>query len=60
VAEWECQICGHIYDEAKGDPDHGIPPGTLWKDVPDTWTCPGCGVGKDRYEPIDTSSQSVV
>jgi hypothetical protein len=23
---WMCLICGWIYDEAAGDPDHGIPP----------------------------------
>ena len=26
MAKWECTICGHIYDEEKGDPDSGIAP----------------------------------
>jgi rubredoxin len=26
---WMCLICGWIYDEAAGAPDHGIAPGTL-------------------------------
>ena len=27
----------------------GIAPGTLWKDVPDDFTCPLCGVGKEDF-----------
>ena len=30
-----CLICGWIYDEAAGDPEHGIAPGTAWADVLD-------------------------
>ncbi len=48
--QWMCVVCGHIYDEALGAPDDGIAPGTRWEDVPDTWTCPDCGVTKDDYE----------
>ena len=47
---WMCVVCGFIYDEAKGLPDEGIAPGTRWEDVPDTWTCPDCGVTKDDFE----------
>ena len=25
-----CDVCGYEYDEALGDPDHGIAPGTKW------------------------------
>ncbi|WP_066966233.1 FAD-dependent oxidoreductase [Microbulbifer sp. Q7] len=46
---WECQICGWIYDEAKGSPDDGIPPGTRWEDIPDDWACPECGATKDEF-----------
>lgn len=41
-----CQVCGYIYDEAKGDPDGGLEPGTRFEDIPDDWTCPLCGVSK--------------
>ena len=27
-----CDVCGYEYDEALGDPDHGIAPGTKWED----------------------------
>lgn len=51
--KYQCSVCGHIYDEALGDVDSGLAPGTLWKDVPDDWRCPECGVPKDEYELID-------
>lgn len=44
-----CNVCGYVYDPAKGDPDHGIPPGTRFEDLPADWTCPDCGVGKDEF-----------
>ena len=47
---WMCVVCGFIYDEAEGLPEEGIAPGTRWEDVPDTWTCPDCGVTKDDFE----------
>ena len=28
--KYHCMECEHIYDEAKGDPDSGIAPGTRW------------------------------
>src|SRR5690606_13846566 len=47
---WMCVVCGFIYDEAAGLPEEGIAPGTRWDDIPDTWTCPDCGVTKDDFE----------
>ena len=52
MAQWECIVCGLIYDEKEGWPDDGIAPGTKWADVPDDWTCPDCGVGKNDFELI--------
>ena len=48
-----CVICGFIYDEALGRPEDGIPPGTLWEDVPDTWSCPDCGAVKGDFEMLE-------
>ncbi len=47
---WMCVVCGFIYDEEKGRPEEGIPPGTLWEDVPVNWTCPECGARKEDFE----------
>jgi rubredoxin len=49
---WMCLICGWIYDEAMGDPEHGIPAGTKWEDVPMNWTCPECAARKDDFEMV--------
>jgi len=47
---WMCVVCGFVYDEARGDPEAGIDPGTRWEDVPTDWACPECGVGKEAFE----------
>ncbi len=49
---YQCMICGFIYEEAKGCPEEGIPPGTRWEDIPDDWCCPHCGVGKGDFEMV--------
>ena len=49
MAKYACTVCGYVYDEELGDADLGIEPGTLWEDVPDTFVCPLCGVGKDDF-----------
>ena len=46
-----CTVCGYVYDPANGDPDSGIAPGTKFEDIPDSWVCPVCGVGKDSFVP---------
>ena len=43
---WICDACGYVYDEAKGDPDSGLAPGTRYADIPDDWQCPLCGLTK--------------
>jgi len=50
--KYKCTVCGYIYDPAKGDPDSGIKPGTLFKDIPDDWVCPTCGADKSVFEKI--------
>lgn len=32
-----------IYDETLGDTEHGIPAGTVFTDLPDSYSCPRCG-----------------
>jgi rubredoxin len=45
-----CQVCGYVYDPAKGDPDSGVAPGTKFQDLPDDWMCPICGAMKGDFE----------
>ena len=52
MSAYRCEVCGYEYDEARGDPREGFPPGTAWTDVPDDWACPDCGVrDKVDFEP---------
>ena len=45
-----CSVCGYVYNPAEGDPDGGIAPGTPFDQIPESWVCPTCGVGKDEFE----------
>lgn len=51
--KWMCESCGFIYDPAEGDPDGGIPPGTAFEDIPETWFCPVCGARKRDFSPYE-------
>ncbi len=51
MKKYVCTVCGYVYDPANGDTDGGIEPGTAFEDIPDSWVCPVCGVGKDMFEP---------
>ena len=52
MKKYVCNVCGYVYDPAKGDPGNGIAAGTAFEDLPDTWSCPDCGVGKDEFSPM--------
>lgn len=49
MKKYVCDVCGWIYDPAIGDPDGGIASGMDFRELPDTWVCPVCGVGKDEF-----------
>lgn len=50
MQKYLCTVCGYVYDPEVGDTDNGIQPGTKFEDIPDTWVCPLCSVGKDMFE----------
>lgn len=50
MEKWLCVPCGYVYNEAEGDTDSGIAPGTKFADIPESWVCPVCGVSKDQFE----------
>jgi rubredoxin len=50
MEKWKCNVCGYIYDPAKGDADGNIPPDTPFNKLPDDWVCPMCGAPKDMFE----------
>ena len=49
--KYEC-FCGYVYDEDVGAPGSGVAAGTIWADVPDDFTCPDCGAGKDAFTEV--------
>jgi len=51
MQKYVCDVCGYVYDPEAGAPDNGIEPGTAWEELPDSWECPLCGVGKDQFSP---------
>ena len=52
MKKYRCKVCGWIYDEAKGDPDNGIAPGTRFEDLPAEFICPLCGAPKEEFEVV--------
>ncbi len=46
---YRCETCDYLYEPENGDSDGGINPGTPFKDLPEDWTCPVCGVGKEEF-----------
>ncbi|WP_299998521.1 anaerobic nitric oxide reductase flavorubredoxin [uncultured Cedecea sp.] len=47
-----CTVCQWVYDPAVGEPMQGVEPGTTWSDVPESFLCPGCALGKSVFEPL--------
>ncbi len=53
MEKYRCKVCGYLYDPDNGDLNGGIEPGTAFKDLPDNWRCPVCGVGAEEFRPAD-------
>ncbi|ODS32704.1 MAG: putative rubredoxin [Candidatus Scalindua rubra] len=49
MSNWQCSVCGYIYDPRKGDVMGGIPRDTPFEDLPDEWVCPSCGANKEAF-----------
>lgn len=56
---WECVVCGWVYNEAKGDAESGLAPGTKWEDIDDSWECPDCGMSKEDFDMIQVLEDDV-
>lgn len=46
---YQCKNCLTVYDEQVGDPENGIDPGTLFKELPNTYSCCVCDATKDNF-----------
>ena len=45
--------CGYVYDPELGDPEHDVPSGTKWEDLPEDWVCPWCEAEQEFFEPTE-------
>jgi rubredoxin len=43
LMRYKCRVCGYVYSPLRGEPHNGIPAGTAFEDLPDTYLCPVCG-----------------
>jgi rubredoxin len=43
LSRYKCKLCGYVYSPHRGEPHNGIPAGTAFDDLPDTYVCPVCG-----------------
>jgi rubredoxin len=43
LTRYKCRYCGYVYSPLRGEPHNGIPAGTPFEDLPDTYLCPVCG-----------------
>lgn len=59
MTRFKCSVCGYVYDPEKGDPERNIAKNTSFADLPADWKCPLCGVGKDKFEPMDVDPEMV-
>ena len=50
MKKYACKVCGYVYDPVQGDPDNNVRPNTAFEELPETWVCPVCGVGKEEFE----------
>jgi len=53
----QCSVCQWIYDPQTGEPMQDVAPGTAWSDVPDTFLCPECSLGKDVFDVLATEAK---
>ncbi len=49
----QCKVCWWVYDPAQGCPEWNIEPGTSFRDLPESFSCPDCGHGKSSFMPAD-------
>ena len=51
MQKYKCTVCDWVYDPSIGDPEHGVPAGTPFEELPDDWVCPLCFAGQEDFEP---------
>ena len=50
MKKYRYTACDYLYNPEVGDPENGIAAGTPFEELPEDWTCPLCGLGKEAFE----------
>jgi len=50
----QCSVCQWVYYHETGEPMQDVAAGTPWNDVPDSFLCPECSLGKDVFDVLAT------
>jgi len=53
MKKYKCNVCGYIYEPENGDVENDIQPGTSFENIPGSWVCPLCAVGKEDFSVVD-------
>lgn len=53
---YQCRHCFTIYDEATGDAENAVAPGTAFSDLPGAYSCSLCDSGKDDFVAVNEDS----
>lgn len=54
----QCKVCWYVYNPQEGCPENQTPPGTPFLELPEWWTCPGCGSDKNAFLPCEEDEES--
>ncbi len=52
MQSYVCELCDYTYEPEIGDPENGVPQGTPFEEIPEDWTCPVCGAGKEEFQAV--------
>ncbi|RZL02983.1 MAG: hypothetical protein EOO89_28565, partial [Pedobacter sp.] len=52
----QCKYCGTVYDKEFGDEYNNIPAGTIFEEIPATYSCPTCDSPKADFIEVDRNS----
>lgn len=53
MKKYVCDVCGYVYDPAEND-------NVAFEDLPEDYTCPLCGVGKDQFSEEEQVGVNVI
>jgi rubredoxin len=50
--------CGYIYNPQYGDISADIEKDTTFNNLPETWVCPFCGLGKENFSNVEKKKKA--